>query len=208
MFHVEHFSSARCSKIRKCSTWNISLRPPTTAGVLRCYSALRAINSPLRRHRGPLVTSLVRDAIGGTTKVNIASLYDTYAHCAACHALSRPPQRRAPLPKRTSHPTCYSCDSCRPWHIEEPIWIPPRPLRREMRLCPTRGGAGRAGRALDRKPRRQIAATFPPVARAVINQSASCLPRGRAPRIAESQPAPANRIPRAVAACAPPAEIR
>ena len=191
MFHVEHFSLP--------SHWGL---------FLSCYSFRRTRKS---RHTPPSRTTCYQSGsrrVGGTTKVNIRSLYDIIAHCARCHTPSRPSPSRAPRPKRKSAPTCYSCDSCRPRHMEEPIWIPLGPARREMRLRPTRGGAGHAERALDRKSHRQIAATFPPVARPVINQSASCLPRGRAPRIAESQPAPANRIPPAVAACAPPAEIR
>ena len=191
MFHVEHFSLP--------SHWGV---------CLSCYSLLQPRKS---RHTPLSRTTFYQSGsrrVGGTRKVNIRSLYDIFTHRSAGRTPSRSPQRRAHHPKRKSAPTCYSCDSCRPRHMEEPIWIPLGPARREMRLRPTRGGAGHAERALDRKPHRQIAATFPPVARPVINQSASCLPRGRAPRIAESQPAPANRIPPAVAACAPPAEIR
>src|SRR5271169_435839 len=191
MFHVEHFSLP--------SHWGL---------FLSCYSFRRTRKS---RHALPLRTTCYLSGsqrVGGTRKVNIRSLYDIFTHRSAGRTPSRSPQRRAHHPKRKSPPTCYSCDSCQPRHMEEPIWIPLCVARREMRLRPTCGGAGHAGSALDRKPRRQIASTFPPVARPVINRSASCLPRVRAPRIAASQPPPASRIPRAVVECAPLAEIR
>ncbi len=191
MFHVEHFS------------------PPSHFGLfLSCYSLLR----PLKHRLVPLPRTTFYQAgsrrVGGTTKVNIRSLYDINAHCAP--ATHHPDHRKgahsaqnaSPLPLITlvirarpgtsRNPSGYlsvrhgvKCDSV-------PLAAAPD----------TRGARSTANRADKSRP------TFPPIARPVINQSASCLPRGRAPRIAESPPAPASRIPRAVAACAPPAEIR
>ena len=169
MFHVEHSSA-------------LPLRPGR-----RRYSLLRRRKSPCTRLPRTTCYQAGSRRVGGTTKANIRSSHDIMPTALPLRTIPIS-QRRALRPKRQSAPTCYSSDSWPPRHLEEPIWIPLGPARREMRLRPTRGGAGHAGRALDRKPRRQIAATFPPVARPVINQSDSCLPRAPAPTIAASPP--------------------